>query len=707
MNRKFHFIAFFLFISTGIFAQQKYHVVRATLNGLEFIFDSRSGSILSISYPGTGVMLQAPPDSAGIVDIAFPVKEFEPLRLASRFSKNAQITRGAGIVTIHWPELGASRSFTKFQGKVAATVTLKEDTDGQSVSMSCTIENRSDHTVPQIIFPDFSGLVPFSGIGGTEFRTGGSVMKPFVDMVVKEHDNFYVINEHTKWFHYGFVLDGKGPVIRWMDLSGRKGGLSIFSKNWGTNKGDDEGIMLKLSESSHKLRYMSVLYTDIAPNASWQSAEYIITPHHNGWAKGIIPYRTWAKQNIKRLYPLPDHVRDGLGYRTLWMKSTWYPEDTEGNIFKFTDLPKAAREAKENGLDEMVLWGWYKEGFTLPLTPPHPFLGTEKEMVDAVAECKKIGVNVSPFISVMAAGSNTVAKYGATGSSAEYYFDPDFLPMINPGYAVSQKGAAQIPSSNKLWQEEVLSSVKHLVDIGVPSLSWDQFFTVGPGKYLDTVITKVRQMAKQKDPQSTFSGEAGTNMENECDYLDFTWNWDYNDGCDYRALISSLQGGPRINLNIDRSVSETKIGFADNLYLNVYPRKPDGINGSDYISNHPGLSSALKQCARLRKQFLNYFVNGTFIGDCVLAKDCPDAHVSTYVLPESMLVIVINKGNKKEIFLQSDIKPWFPSATGRYKIKEYDDGNLVKTTSIGKSRWIQKTPVMDNLDICIYEVAAE
>ena len=160
-------------------------------------------------------------------------------------------------------------------------------------------------------------------------------------------------------------------------------------------------------------------------------------------------------------------------------------------------------------------------------------------------------------------------------------------------------------------------------------------------------------------------------------------------------------------MNIDRSVSEAKIGFADNLYLNVYPRKPDGINGSDYISNHPELSKALKQCARLRRQFLNYFVNGTFVADCILSKDCPDAHVSTYVLPKSMLVIVINKKNKKEITFEGDIGPWLKSATGRYKIKQYNDGVFVKMTSIGKSLWSQKTPEMKNLDICMYEVIAE
>jgi len=57
--------------------------------------------------------------------------------------------------------------------------------------MSCKIETRSDHSVPQVIFPDFFGIVPFSGIEGTGFRAGGFTMKPFVDLVVKEHDKFF------------------------------------------------------------------------------------------------------------------------------------------------------------------------------------------------------------------------------------------------------------------------------------------------------------------------------------------------------------------------------------------------------------------------------------------------------------------------------------------------------------------------------------
>jgi hypothetical protein len=54
-----------------------------------------------------------------------------------------------------------------------------------------------------------------------------------------------------------------------------------------------------------------------------------------------------------------------------------------------------------------------------------------------------------------------------------------------------------------------------------------------------------------------------------------------------------------------------------------------------------------------------------------------------------------------------NIEPWLKSATGRYKIKQYNDGTLVKTTRGSKSQWSQKTPEMNNLDICMYEVIAD
>jgi len=61
--------------------------VEAVLNGLEISIDGNTGSILSLNYPGPGKMLQAEPAEAALIDLAYPIKTFEPLRLATRFSE--------------------------------------------------------------------------------------------------------------------------------------------------------------------------------------------------------------------------------------------------------------------------------------------------------------------------------------------------------------------------------------------------------------------------------------------------------------------------------------------------------------------------------------------------------------------------------------------------------------------------------------------
>lgn len=50
--------------------------------------------------------------------------------------------------------------------------------------------------------------------------------------------------------------------------------------------------------------------------------------------------------------------------------------------------------------------------------------------------------------------------------------------------------------------------------------------------------------------------------------------------------------------------------------LNVWPAKPDHINGSERIANVAELSGTPKICAGLRKQFLPYFTDGVLIGNC-------------------------------------------------------------------------------------------
>ena len=196
-----------------------------SLNGLHFAIDNKSGSILRMSTADIGNVLDASPDQAGIVDLAFPIKKFQPLRLASRYSENAGIKISAREATISWENLGASRNFD-LPGSVAVSVHLQAAPDEKSVVMTCSIKNQSRLTIPQVMFPDLMGLIPFAGEDDTKFRTAAFEVAPFT--LLKPDDEttaFYATGQLHKgdgWIEYksGKYRSFSEKLVDWLDFGG-------------------------------------------------------------------------------------------------------------------------------------------------------------------------------------------------------------------------------------------------------------------------------------------------------------------------------------------------------------------------------------------------------------------------------------------------------------------------------------------------------
>jgi len=683
----------------------KSKTIDATLNGLSIRIDASTGAILRFAYPGPGVLLEAPPERAGLVDLAYPLDDFEPLRLAPRFSSGARITVAPQRVTIAWDAIGPSRK-RAIDGHVSGRVEIEAADDGRSVLLRCQIDNQSPRPVRQVLFPDLVGLVASGGEDHTEFRTAGSLSRPFRELSLDGRDRFYGTDTSFAQYRSGSLQDPM--VLRWMDLGSLRGGLSLFPRRWGWDA--RVTILLNRSERTGRLRLMCMHDQRIEPNSRWSSGPFVLTPHRHGWAKGIEPYRRWVRSHVQRKYALPRHVRRGLGFRSVWMCQN-QPTDPGDANWRFADLLPLAREAKAHGLTEMVVWTWQR-GFRLPLPGPYPHLGSEQEWIDAIKQCNAIGVNVSPFISVLQAERTTAPRYGLAvkPDSSGWTYHTEFIPRFNPPYA-SAMASVQVDTRNLRWQRDVLASCRHLIDQGIPSLCWDQYWSVPQTPNLNTLTDKIRALAKQRDPQSTFSGEELKNMEIDCNYLDYTWNWppDWRHYRPLQALVSVLPA-PRINWNINTSVDDVKRGFADNLYLNIWPRKPDGTNGSDWIAKHAQLSAALKQCAGLRQQFLSYFTGGTLVGACLLTEPLRDVHASGYVLGERALLILINgQQNERAIRVACDLRPWLPAAAaGPCMARTYDGrGRSVGLTQIDSGVWKAETPRLKHLEMVLVEFTPE
>lgn len=669
----------------------------ATLNGLTITLDNRTGSILRMAHAGPGEMLKSTPESAGIVDMAYPVKPFAPLRLASRFSDGAKIEVADREITISWAALGASRKAFPVEGGVSASVTLKADPDGRSIVMSCRVVNSSKNDVRQVLFPDLSGLQPFAGVHGTYFRTCGFSSLPFRDLAPNEGTRSlqYMIDAAANQVEYQSGGMFNPMWLRWMDLGGLKGGVSLFPRRWGWNP--HIPVRLHLSEDDGSLRLLARHDVTIREGETWESGEYVLTPHEGGWAKGIEPYREWVKQHFRREFPVPKHVREGLGFRTVWMCEL-YPEDPEDVIFKWSDMPKVAKDSREHGIDEMVVWAW-TDGFVLPIRPPFKHLGTQEDMAAAVRECRKLGVNVSPFISVVQANAEEAPKYGLKVTDNNgWTYHTELIPRWNPPYATAY-ACVGIPVTNELWRKDVLASLRNLADQGIPSVGWDQFWTVNQDANTHSLTKEIRAYAITKDPEATFCGEELWNMEPDSAYLDYTWNWGGYRDC--RGFTNAFPA-PRINSCITDSALTVKQCFADNLYLNLSPRRKGSTNASGYIGDSPEMSKALKQCAALRKQFLPFFTEGVLIGECLLAEPCPQAFVCSYVLGDRAMMIMINQGGEQNIEFDLDLGLWIAGKS--FTARSFDaNGHPVATEQLPSARWHGKTPALPAQGMVVYE----
>jgi hypothetical protein len=684
-------------------------VLKTRLNGLDLWLDRETGSLVYLASPATGVLLEGTGEQSGLLDLAYPTNEFAPLRLASRFSK-AQVLHENNRVIIKWEALGPSRdNFPLPAGHVSAQVEVRAADDGRSVILSCRIENHSRAPIPQILFPDLWGLTPSNGVEGTQLRLARGVVRPFAVPFRKPETApvYFSLDWHEYPAKNPPTVEGEiggyynQNALRWLDFGGLAGGLSIFQKKWGTMDAPDV-LTCRTQLNPMHLRMAWQQKGPINSGETWESGEFWLTAHPGGWAKGIEVFREYVRQ-VNPPRALPAHIQNGIGFRTIWMMQT-AEKDPEKANFRYRDIPRAAEDALQHGLDEMVPWSWC-DGFTLPIHY-RKALGTEQELLQGIRQAKALGVNVAPFVSVHIILNRAVARYGVKPGHDDWTYHPELIPPFRPYYAHEGEGTF-IHDDNLLWQQDVRAALTEWVDRGMSSLAFDQFiFKEIPGQKpgLIKVIEQVRSVARAKDPQSTFCAESATDLELENSILDYTWNWvDYLDA----GPIVSVLRSPRLNCNIEDSPMATKRCFLEGLYLNVMPSKPDEPNGTALISERPLLAKALKNVAALRKQFLPYFVEGNALGESVLSRATP-AFVRGYQLRDRLLVFVLNdRPDAQHVALNIDLSLWSPKSS-TFRVKYFDEaGRLVRNSKVDTTRWLAVTDLLQPEEIAAFELLPE
>lgn len=710
------------------------HLRKFSMNGLEIGLDEETGNIVQMKHPATGTLLEYPQGIGigSLLEVSTAAKAEDDKMLSSRYSK-ARLEQSGKTVKVIWDglessdgkvpgaeinlapvqlsgagqpagkDLATSGSKTavpaKAMGKVSAEVTIGPAPDGRSMVMSCAIRNGLDTPLRTVRFPDLRGFKAIDGSENTRLMLPRMTLYPFTPGGYEMAPRNAFVTQNGKWKVMSSI-GYYGPLaLRWLDYGGFKGGISMFQRKWRTwetKPADVPSVMTQRAGAGEDS--LSILWAhdaEIKPGETWTSGEFWLTPHEGGWAKGIEVFREYARQ-ARPARALPSHVRDGLGFQSVWMMLHPMDMDPQYAAFKYKDIVAAARDARDHGIDELAPWFWTRN-FELPL-PTVDALGTRKDFLAGIRKAKRLGVNVAPFISVTLVRNRLAPRYGAPQAAESWAYHPELIPAFRAEYVdhLNLMEGIQVAGNNKVWLQDVQDALAEWIGRGLYSFGWDLW---GPSPELVERISKMRELARSKDPESTYYGESLAGLECE-NLLDYTWNW--VDEVNADPFLSVLKS-PRLNCNVEGPMA-AKMAFMGGYYLNVMPRKPDQANATSLISEIPELSKAVKECAALRKQFLAYFVEGDPIGDSML-REPSSAFVRGHLLGGKMLVFVLNDHDKPQtVSIKSSLGLWLPKAEN-YQVKTYDStGKELQTNLAHGSEWSGITRTLAPCELAIFEI---
>lgn len=141
----------------------------------------------------------------------------------------------------------------------------------------------------------------------------------------------------------------------------------------------------------------------VPPAGSWQGPPIVVHFHDGTWWAAAEYFRSWFDTQVPA-------ARRGawLSDEDAWQSTIIsYPDGTIG--YRFSDLPRLARDAREAGIRVLQIDGWDTGGIDrdYPDYRPDPRLGTADELREALAECGRLGVRVMLFSNLQWVSTDT------------------------------------------------------------------------------------------------------------------------------------------------------------------------------------------------------------------------------------------------------------------------------------------------------------
>lgn len=203
---------------------------------------------------------------------------------------------------------------------------------------------------------------------------------------------------------------------------------------------------------------------------SWSSPETVAALHTGGWHEGAKRYRKFHREFTPEETACPDWFHKSAGLVAHYD----FKYQNGGVVHRYADIARLLDEAKEMGLNHLLLSGWHRDGFDhgFPEYMPDDDLGTEDELRSQIQRLIEEGGHVAFYINSRLANT----KY----EHLRDFIADNSVTLEDGSLLTEQYGAGGLRFAvqcigSEGWRRKLEETVKYVTDdIGTDGMYLDQ-----------------------------------------------------------------------------------------------------------------------------------------------------------------------------------------------------------------------------------------
>ena len=459
------------------------------------VFDRKYGSLLTFENKQTGWRVQDRSQFGAGFRMHVPLPERRTNFVTEKENplQSAEMHPGSTGVTFVWSNLASPHA-----GTLDITLRASLSLSSSGLLVTTDVDNRSSLPIESLAYPIlgdisvpsdskklFQGGWGYAGMGKTElfpnFANKAGYWGPFYPTQITDPPDPPVAR---------FVLiftDSEGLYAGHHDAQAQTLGGFQFQLEPGyadSLMSATEDATLRKDASRITLQVVQFLFA--GPGQRKMSSPILLQTYKGSWHAGADIYKEWRKTWFTPPTS-PAWVQDVHSWQQIQINSS---EDLL--LFPYKQLVDYGKDCARHGVKAIQLTGWNRGGQDRgnPSHDTDPRLGTAEELRQAIAECRKMGVEIILFNKFTWADSSTewyrkelhqyAARdpYGDTYQWGGYNYDtPTQLAGINTRHLIPMCMACPA------WREIAFKEFHKSVELGAGGILQDEALWHGPGVF--------------------------------------------------------------------------------------------------------------------------------------------------------------------------------------------------------------------------------